>query len=220
MKTLKRTLVMVAASVMFVACTDSQKELAQQKVDRYEQYIDSVSSVAADKAAENWEAIEANYLEMKAETNSAVASVEENADLQMSIDESTVKYETYKAEVIAENERKQAEASKVMMRKSLLGGQYTGGDMKFEWINKDNILSVYQNFVDTVAKNKDSYSREDWDEIKLLYEAIDTRKNTVEKEGLSSADNRKIAGLKLKFAPMYTFNRMGAKSEENADAKK
>jgi hypothetical protein len=107
-----------------------------------------------------------------------------------------------------------------MIRKSLLGSQYTGGDMKFEWINKDNILSVYQNFVDTVDKNKDSYSREDWDEIKLLYEAIDTRKNTVEKEGLTSSDNRKIAGLKLKFAPMYTVNRMGAKSEENAEAKK
>lgn len=91
--------------------------------------------------------------------------------------------------------------------------------MKFEWINKDNILSVYQNFVATAKANKDNYSRENWDEIKLLYEAIDTRKNTVENEGLTSADNRKIASLKLKFAPMYTLNRMGAKSEENAKAK-
>jgi hypothetical protein len=91
--------------------------------------------------------------------------------------------------------------------------------MKLEWINKDNILSVYQNFVDTAQENRDSYSREDWDEIKLLYEAIDTRKNTVENEGLTGSDNRKIAGLKLRFAPMYTFNRMGAKSEENAEAK-
>jgi hypothetical protein len=69
-------------------------------------------------------------------------------------------------------------------------------------------------------KNKDSYSREDWDEIKLMYEALDSRKNTVEKEGLTGEDNRKIAGLKLKFAPMYTLNRMGAKSEETAAAKK
>jgi len=53
-----------------------------------------------------------------------------------------------------------------------------------------------------------------------MYEALDSRKNTVEKEGLTSEDNRKIAGLKLKFAPMYTLNRMGAKSEENKAAKK
>lgn len=92
--------------------------------------------------------------------------------------------------------------------------------MKFEWVNKDNILAVYDQFVTTVQKNKDTYSREDWDEIKLLNEALDSRKNTVEKQGLTSKDNMKIAGLKLKFAPMYTVNRMGAKSEENANAKK
>jgi hypothetical protein len=53
-----------------------------------------------------------------------------------------------------------------------------------------------------------------------LYEALDSRKNTVEKEGLTAEDNRKIAGLKIKFAPMYTVNRMGAKAEENKEAKK
>lgn len=46
-----------------------------------------------------------------------------------------------------------------------------------------------------------------------------TQENTVENEGLTSSDDMKIAGLKLKFAPMYTVNRMGAKSEENAEAK-
>ena len=45
------------------------------------------------------------------------------------------------------------------------------------------------------------------------------RKNTFEKEGLTAEDNRKIAALKLRFAPMYTVNRMGAKSEEMKEAK-
>ncbi len=91
--------------------------------------------------------------------------------------------------------------------------------MNFSWVNAANIHNVYQQFVHTVEDNKDKYSREDWDEIKLMYEALDSRKNTVEKEGLSSEDNRKIAGLKAKFAPMYTLNRMGAKSGEMKRAK-
>jgi hypothetical protein len=91
--------------------------------------------------------------------------------------------------------------------------------MNFNWVNKDNIHAVYQQFIHTAEDNKDSYSREDWDEIKLMYEALDSRKNTVEKEGLSSEDNRKIAGLKFKFAPMLKVNRMGAKSEEMKEAK-
>ena len=52
-----------------------------------------------------------------------------------------------------------------------------------------------------------------------MYEALDSRKNTVEKEGLSKDDNKKIAALKFKFAPMIKVNRMGAKSEEMKDAK-
>lgn len=220
MKALKLTLGVIAASIIFVACNDGRKDMAKKEVDNYEFYIDSVSRKTTEEAAQNWEAIERDYQEVKSQTNEAIASIDDNSELQKEIDEAALKYEKFKAEVMAEHERMEEENSKMMIRESLLGSQYTGGDLSFEWINKDNILSVYQNFVDTVEKNKDSYSREDWDEIKLIYEAIDTRKNTVENEGLSSEDNRKIAALKLKFAPMYTVNRMGAKSEENSDAKK
>lgn len=219
MKTLKSTLVIIATTIVFVACQDGKKEIAEKQVDNYVAYIDSVGNVTSEKAIENLETIESNYQKMKTDVANSIESVKENSELQTNIDEATLKYETYKAEIMAEHERMEAERFKMNMRTSLLGSQYSKSDMQFTWINKDNILSVYQNFVDTVDKNKDTYSREDWDEIKLLYEAIDTRKNTVENEGLSSADNRAIAGLKLKFAPMYTVNRMGAKSEENAEAK-
>jgi len=110
--------------------------------------------------------------------------------------------------------------TKQQMRNELFGEGKIGEDMNFDWVNAGNIHGVYQQFVHTVENNKDRYSREDWDEIKLMWEALDSRKNTVEKEGLSSEDNRKIAALKLKFAPMYTLNRMGAKSEEMEEAKK
>lgn len=219
MKTLKSTLVIIAVAALFVACKDGKKEIAQKQVESYVAYIDSVSNVTSEKAIENLETIESNYQKMKTDVTNSIVSVKENSELQTDIDEATLKYETYKAEVMAEHERMKVEKFKMNMRKTLLGKEYSGGDMDFLWINKDNILGVYQNFVDTVDKNKDTYSREDWDEIKLLYEAIDTRKNTVENEGLSRADNNKIAALKLKFAPMYTLHRMGAKSEENAESK-
>ncbi|WP_278020656.1 DUF6565 domain-containing protein [Flavobacterium ginsengisoli] len=113
-----------------------------------------------------------------------------------------------------------APSPKQQLRDALFGAGRIGDDMSFSWVNAQNIHSVYQQFVHTVENNKDKYSREDWDEIKLMYEALDSRKNTVEKEGLTADDNRKIAGLKIKFAPMYKINRMGAKSEENKEAKK
>ena len=91
--------------------------------------------------------------------------------------------------------------------------------MTFAWVNKDNILKVYTNFYETFKANKDSYSRQDLDKIKAYYEALDSRKNTVEKEGLSSSDNNDIAKLKIKFAPMFKWERITAKGEENKEAK-
>ena len=71
--------------------------------------------------------------------------------------------------------------------------------MKFLYVTGDNIRGIYQNFVDVVADNKNNYTREDWDEIDVLYEALDTRKNVVEKD-LATNDNIKIAGLKIRYA--------------------
>lgn len=219
MKTFKISIVLCALGLLFTSCKDEKQDAAQQKVDEYTNYVDSISNLDLAEASSNWATIENGYNSHKATAMVNLKDIKENEDLKKDVDRSTLKFEEYKVQ-LAEKRHQEVLNAKNNLRLSLLGKNYVNDDMKFEWINKDNILSVYQNFVDTVEANKDSYSREDWDEIKLIYEAIDTRKNTVENEGLTSSDNRKIAGLKLKFAPMYTLNRMGAKSEENADAKK
>ncbi len=220
MKNLKLTLGLVALAAMFTSCKDENQEMAQKSVDSYEKYVDSVSNVAQAEAAANWDAIQADFEKMKMDAESSVATATDKDALQKDVDNASMKYDEYKAKVVAEKEKMDMQNSKGMMYKSFFGDAYVSYDMKFNWVNKDNILSTYDRFYNTVSDNKDSYSREDWDEIKLTYEALDSRKNTVEKEGLSSSDNLKIASIKVKFAPMFTVNRMGSKSEENAEAKK
>jgi hypothetical protein len=108
--------------------------------------------------------------------------------------------------------------SRQLLRSRLFGEGIIGADMKFSAVTAKNILDVYKHFVNTVDDNKKNYSREDWDEIKVLYEALDTRKNAVEKD-LASSDNLKIAGLKIKFATIKSLHRGGTKAEENEKAK-
>lgn len=218
MKLLKPILGSLAITISLVACKENRKEIAQNNVDQYVSYVDSVKTVAVTTAAENWDEIQNDFDEKRNNLINATNALEEKK-FQNEIDKASLAYERYKSEVMYEKERLAINQKRLNFQRALVGKSFTGNDMKFTWINKDNILSVYQNFVNTVSENKDSYSREDWDEIKLLYEAIDSRKNTVENEGLTGKDNRKIAALKLKFAPMYTFNRMGAKFEENSKAK-
>lgn len=207
----------VLIALGFTSCKDEKQEQAKKTIDSYVTYVDSVKNVAADDLKADWAAVEAEYDRRAENANMALADLKDNTAETERINESKIKYEEFKNEMAA---TLSPTSSKQQLRNNLFGEGKMGDDMSFEWVNAQNIHSVYQQFIHTVENNKDNYSREDWDEIKLMYEALDSRKNTVEKEGLSSEDNRKIAGLKLKFAPMYTVNRMGAKSEENASAKK
>jgi hypothetical protein len=149
--------------------------------------------------------------------------LKDSAQAQTKIDATKTKYEALKAKVEAQKLAVAATTAepnmKQKMRNSLFGEGKIGDDMNFVWVNAANIHNVYQQFVSTVDVNKDKYSREDWDEVKMMYEALNSRKNEVENEGLSASDNKKIARLKVKFAPMYTLNRMGAKSGEMSNPK-
>ncbi|MDR6760494.1 hypothetical protein J2Y38_000673 [Flavobacterium sp. 2755] len=219
MKNIQMVLGIALIALSFTSCKDEKQEQAQKKVDAYVAYVDSVKNVSAENLKADWKAVDAEYDRRSQEAQAALADLKDNSAATEKINASKVKYEEFKNEMTTVF-APPAPSPKQQLRNALFGEGKIGDDMNFDWVNAQNIHSVYQQFVHTVEDNKDKYSREDWDEVKLMYEALDSRKNTVEKEGLTSEDNRKIAGLKIKFAPMYTVNRMGAKSEENKDAKK
>jgi hypothetical protein len=219
MKTIKLVLGVAVIALGFSSCKDEKKVQAEKSVETYVVYVDSIEKIDHNLAKENWKSIQANYELRNAEAEAALENLKDDAKAQERINASREKYEELNAKFIAEQEAIAAITPKQQLRNELFGEGKVGDDMNFNWVNAKNILSVYQLFYDTAHKNKDSYTREDWDEVKLMYEALDSRKNTVEKEGLTSEDNHKIAGLKLKFAPMYTLNRMGAKSDEMEKAK-
>lgn len=210
----------------FTSCKDENEKVAEKSFDSYEKYVDSVSNVSVDEAKTNWQAIEADYNARTAEAEAALANMKDQAAAQERLEKSKAKYAELKAKLDAEAAKTatpDATATnpnrKQVLRDAYFGAGKIGEDMSFAWVNKDNIVDVYQNFYDTFDKNKDSYSREDFDEIKAMYEALDAHKNTVEKEGLTGENNRKIAAIKLKFAPKFKWERIGAKAEENQKAK-
>jgi len=226
MKNFKLALGAAIIAAGFASCKDEAKMTAEKHVDHYVVFVDSVNNLDAQERAANWAAIQAEYEMRTAEAEAALATLENDAKAQERITESKSKYDGVKTQAETEAKQKmEAEAAPAAGSGNSLAdaffgpGVVVGNDMKFAWVNKDNILSVYQKFVDTFEANKDSYSRQDFDKIKAYYEALDARKNTVEKEGLSSDDNGKIASLKLKFAPKFKWERMTAKSDENKEAK-
>ena len=227
---MKNTKWLLGAAVLalgVVSCKSEKEKIAEKTVENYAVYVDSLDKLENDAAKQNWTAIEASYEIRTAEAELALENLNDKIAAQERINSSKLKYETRNAKLQAEinAEQKVVATTAVknnpsqMLRDRFFGAGRVGADMSFAWVNKDNILQVYQNFFEYYKANKSSFSREDFDETKLMYEALDSRKNTVEKEGLSGDDNGKIASIKFKFAPMFKVNRIGAKARENEAAK-
>ncbi|MEO6734263.1 MAG: hypothetical protein ABIN01_23785 [Ferruginibacter sp.] len=224
-------LIITAAIVMtgFTACNNSAKDTAKQDATVLSQYVDSVENLRPVYTRENWTAIDNGYQQRALTAEKTIAELE--AADQAKAEESKKKYAAFKASYEAKLQEQEAAAKvevatptatssdyRQVLRNRLFGEGKIGSDMKFGFVNGNNILDVYKNFVTAVADNKNNYTREDWDEIKVLYEALDTRKNAVEKD-ISSGDNVKIAGQKVKFASIRATHRGGTKVSENEKAK-
>lgn len=220
MKILIKPFALFSIVALLISCKDEQQAKVEKLTESYSKYLDSLTLEKSDEIVSKWNEIEKEFDNKTTALKNEINQLDDKDEFEKKFAAVGIRYEDFKKDILVKKAEIDVKNAQLTRNKELFGSQFIYDDMKFEWVNKDNILAVYDQFVTTVQKNKDTYSREDWDEIKLLYEALDSRKNTVEKQGLTSKDNMKIAGLKLKFAPMYTVNRMGAKSEENANAKK
>ncbi len=232
------------------ACKNNNTEASKKNVESVSMYVDSLAALKSENSLTSWSMLDSGYqLRMKqAEKDAAILEAvdkakldssrakyatlkaiyennlnmqQEEADKKLKKTEALLKIEVDKNKMMKADMKVAAKPDfRMILRNRLFGEGKIGTDMKFEFVNAKNILSVYENFVNTVAENKKLYSREDWDEIKVLYEALDNRKNTVEKEGLSRPDNRKIAVQKIRFATIRVGRRFATKIKENEEAKK
>jgi hypothetical protein len=206
--------------ISVLSCKNKEKEAADMKIAALQTYIDSLEDVKTADVETNWDRIATDFDRKTKESNEAVSKLGEDtkAKSQARVDSLNVRYGVIKSSVELAKAPKKINPNQ-KLRNLFFGVDKIGEDMNFGWVNKDNIVDTYQKFFDSYKANKGDFSREDYDELKLIYEALDSRKNTVEKEGLSSSDNMKIASIKFKFAPMFKVNRIGAKARENEEAK-
>ncbi len=219
--TKKHLMIAVAiVTVGFTACNNAEPK----STEALNLYVDSVENATPVYTTENWTAIDNGYQERLAKAEVDYAAL--NAEAKAKADASKARYEALKAKYelkMKENEAAAAAANTApnfrrVLRDRLFGEGKIGDDMQFGFVTADNILGIYQNFVDAVADSKNNYTREDWDEINVLYEALDTRKNVIEKD-LKTSDNLKIAGLKIRYASIASTHRGGTKVKENTEAK-
>lgn len=213
----------VSASIMlagFSACQSVDTD-ARDRANNVTIYVDSIQNLTPEYNTAYWTALDKGYQERVVILESDMDKLDEQdrAKLEASMEKYNQLKASYEENIrAAETAVNNANDYRTGVRNRLFGDGIVGSDMGFGFVTADNILDVYTKFVNNVQDNKDNFSREDWDEIKVLYEALDTRKNVVEKD-VANGVNTQIAGLKIKFAAIRAANRGGTKGEENREAK-
>jgi len=221
MKRIKTVMTAALVVAAFAACQPTESE-ASKNASKLTAYVDSIQNLTPDYTSNTWASLDAGYQERILLMENEKEQLE--AEDQAKLDASIAKYNALKASYEENIKLKEIALSDAKMdfrtnlRNALFGEGLIGSDMSFAFANANNLLDVYQKFVNSVDDNKKNYSREDWDEIEVLYEALDTRKNAVEKD-LPQGHNNKIAGLKIKYSAIRATNRGGTKGEENEKAK-
>lgn len=184
-------------------------------------YIDSVKAAVPEYTEEDWAKIKTEYNNTITKVENAGEKLSDDANRKLEAtkaDYNKLK-EDYEVHMREAKEKAEAVGYKQKLRAALFGDEKIGSDMQFNFVTAKNALPVYDRFLTTVKDNQKNYSREDWDEIKVLYEALDTRKNEIEKD-LAASDNLKIAKLKVEFSTINAVKRPLSKIDENDDAKK
>lgn len=223
MKTIILLIPVIIAVSGFASCKNSATQAKEDAVN-LNKYVDSIETLTPVYTAAHWSQIDEGYNVRVFQTDKTNAQL--TASEKVNLDASKAQYaalkSTYVVQIAATEDKAKSAALtsdyRQILRNSLFGEGMIGTDLKFDFVTANNLLSVFRTFVNTVQDNRNTYTREDWDEIKVLYEALDTRKNAVEKE-LPKGDNLKIAGLKIKFSTIKATHRGGTKGEENKEAK-
>lgn len=162
MKNLKVGFAVIILISGLAACNDSAKVAAKEDAVILTEYVDSVESLPPVYTVENWTTIDNGYQERATRAEKTIANLEV-ADKEKT-EASKAKYATLKASY--ETKLKEKEAADKMavttsdyrqdLRNRLFGEGKIGADMKFGFVTANNIMEVYNKFVNDVQDNRNN----------------------------------------------------------------
>lgn len=195
----------------FTACSENKQ--ADRKYEDFKEFVSERRDSVDRYFDREWAEMENEYNDkrMKAEEKMNEWPEETKAEFESLQND----WEQFRSEYEVEKNRRDMEQKTADMLKNVFP-EGISNDMNN--VTSSNLLAIHTHFVDYVSAHKDDLTREQWDRVEFLWEALGTKKNEVEKD-LKTSDNLKIAEQKLRYGAIKAVNRPVAKAEENEAAK-
>ena len=177
-------------------------------VESFKVFVTDLKAKSEEEAKENWEAIEKEYNEKVTVIDQKTDKLED--EIKKEYEQLKKDYEELKTKYSVQMKEDDVDGNLQNLYEVVLTNK---GDMDLSAVTASNIVAVYAGFVDIVDAQKDIYTREDWDEVDILWDALNERKNELE-DNLSNEQRMKISEDKVKYGTFKTLNKLPAKLEE------
>lgn len=218
MKTRKRKLwkqalgMLIAITVIAfssVSCGDNGHK-KDDDVESFKVFVTDLQAKSEEELKENWETIEKEYKEKVTAIDQKTDKLEN--EIKQEYEQLKKDYQELKAKYSIQMMKDEGDLDGNLQKlyEVVLTNE---GDMDLSGVTTSNIVAVYAGFVEIVDFHKDEYTREDWDEVDILWDALNKRKNELE-DNLSNEQRMKISEDKVKYGTFKTLNKLPAKSEE------
>lgn len=219
-KTWKKTIgILSAAAILSVSLTScGGNKHKDDDVESFRVFVTELKVKDDSEVKESWDNIEREYEEKVAEIDQKEDKLEDN--IKQEYEQLKQDYKELKAKYDTENMDADVNTANGYNIQPLYETILTNeGDMDLTGVTASNIGSIYKGFVDIVDSHKNEYTREDWDEVDVLWDALNKRKNELE-DNLSSEQKLEIGEEKVKYGTYKSLNKLPAKSEEKRSVDK
>jgi hypothetical protein len=190
-------------------CTERDSK-ARKSVNELKEYVETSKTKTDSTIDEHWDRIEREYSEKKSEAERYADKME--TELKESYNKAVKDWEEYKAEIREKQELRQKEKDARLLRSSLAPA---GILPDLSNVTAANIRGVYEHFFEVVENNKETYSKEQWINVNNYWQSLNDIKDRLDKsKAVSDADNRKIRGIKAKYAATKALNKPFSQSEK------
>lgn len=189
---------------VFSSCNDGSKKEseAEKKIEAYVVKIETELEKNEEWVKENWKDVKNDFDELMKDIK--------DSDFKSDLDKRWDKI----ASSVEEMAEKDVRYTPGVVRAYQAIG-IEGAEASMDFVSKENILSKYEAFVNTVEANKKEYDVKDWEAINIAWDALNNRKE--ELEPLSAQDNADILVQKTKFAGLKAVHKTGAHIEEEME---
>jgi Rps23 Pro-64 3,4-dihydroxylase Tpa1-like proline 4-hydroxylase len=190
-------------------CTDQSKEKTHRSLNEFNAYVKEHKDASENYADQKWEDLEKEYNNKKADLDKNANKMDQ--EMKASYDNAIADWDSFKNSYLLKQKEKEDQKRADELKAKLVP---MGTNIDFSNIDSKNIAAVYDHFVNTVDKNKDFYSKEEWINITNYWKSLNDMETRLDQtHSIPKPDLRKIEGLQIKFVAIKALNKPFAESE-------